>query len=134
MDSTIVAFDMDRCHMELKYPQALQTMTLANLRKVFVIMCTQGYRNTEAIRTTENYLVELIGDALEDWHKACKEFRDGYKDTTQFVLTLSATQRKAYEKNNKALLRVVSSKKKAYERCLKMFKYFTDAKAKYNVS
>lgn len=119
MDSTVVAFDVERCHMELKYPQALQTMTLANLRKVFVIMCTQGYRNTEAVRTTEKYIVELIAEALEAWHKASDDFRNGYKDTTMGVLSMSATQREAYEKNNKALLRVVASKKRPMSVVLK---------------
>lgn len=110
MDSTVVAFDMDRCHMELKYPQALQTMTLATLRKVFVIMCTQGYRNTEAICVTEQYINAFIADAKEEWHKASIKCQDGYRDASYMLL--SATQKAAYEKNNKALLREVSSKKK----------------------
>ncbi len=118
--------------MELKYPQALQTMTLATLRKVFVIMCTQGHRNTEAIRVTEQYINALIADAKEAWHKASVDYSNGYKDASYMLL--SATQKEAYEKNNKALHRVVLSKKKAYERCLKILKYFTDTKAKYNVS
>jgi len=132
MDSTVVAFDMDRCHMELKYPQALQTMTLANLKKVFVIMCKQGYRNTEAIRVTEQHIKALIAEAKEAWHKASVEYQNGYRDASYMLL--SATQKAAYEKSNNALHRAVLSKKKAYERCLKMLKYFTDTKEKYKVS
>ena len=133
MNNTVVVFDMDRCHMELNYPYALENMTLAKLKKVFAIMCTEGYRNTEAIRTTEKYIAGLIAEASDEWRKASDVYRDGYKDT-QFDLTLSATQRQRYERHNAALLRTVSNKKKAYERCLKMLNYFADTKAKYNVS
>ena len=132
MNNAVVAFDMDRCHMELKYPQALQNMTLANLKKVFVIMCTQGYRNTEAIRVTEQYINALIVEAKDAWHKASVEYQNGYKDTK--YASLSIAQKEAYEKSNKALLRAVSKKKQAYERCLKMLKYFTDTKVKYKIS
>lgn len=131
MDNITVAFDMDRCHMELNYPYALKTMTLANLKKVFVIMCTQGYRNTEAIRITEQYIQELIPEAKAEWHKASVDYQNGYRDT-KFV-ALSKWEKESIEKQNKKLLRVVASKKKAYERCLKMLDYFTNTKVKYGI-
>ena len=77
MDNTVVAFDMDRCHMELNYPYALLTLSLTKLKKVFEIMCKQGYRNTEAISTTDSYLEALIAEAKEEWHKASVEYQNG---------------------------------------------------------
>ena len=131
MDNTVVAFDMDRCHMELNYPYALLTLSLTKLKKVFEIMCKQGYRNTEAISTTDSYLEALIAEAKEEWHKASVEYQNGYKDTTFYGL--SATQKATYKKNNDKLLRVVVSKKKAYERMLKVSQNFADIKAKYHI-
>ena len=130
MDEITIAFDMDKCHMELHYPYVLKTMTLANLKKVFDIMCKQGWRNPEAISITDQYIRMFVAEANEDWHKASIKCQDEY-----ICADFEPDPRKkhAIESQNRKLLRVVANKKRSYERCLKILNYFTDAKVKYRI-
>ena len=132
MDNTVVVFDMDRCHMELNCPYFIQKMTLANLKKVFDLMCKQSWRNPEAIATTERYIQLCIEEARQEWHEASVKYQNEWVDV-KFHYEWTQNQKQCAERENKKLINAVKSKKRAHDRLLKIQTVFSEIKNKYSV-
>lgn len=132
MDNTVVAFDMDCCHIELNYPYALVHTPLNRIKKLLDIMCRQYWRNTEAIKKTEEYIRLCIEQAEADTKFAVKSYTDGYK-TTKFAYTLTAREKQHIERENKRLYNNAVSKKKAIDRMKKVQAAFNEIKDKYEI-
>lgn len=132
MDNTVVAFDMDRCHIELNYPYALVHTPLNKIKKLFDLMCRQHWRNTEAIKKTDEHIKLCIEQAEADTKVAVKSYTDGYKDT-KFAYTLTAREKQRIERENKRLYNNAVSKKKAIDRMKKVQATFYEIKDKYEI-
>ena len=132
MDSTVITFDMERCHIELNCPYFIQHMTLAKLKKVFELMCTQAWRNEQAIDTTGRYIELCITEAKSQWHEASSKYQNGYVDT-KFRYGLTKPQKQSIERENKKLLDAVKRTKTAYDRMVKVKDLFNATKQKFSV-
>lgn len=111
MDNTVVAFDMDRCHMELNYPYALMHIPVTKLKKLFNLMCCQAWRNETAIKTTEEYISLCITETESDAKAAVKRYADGYVDT-KFKYHLTKAEKQRIEKENRRLYNNAVRKKR----------------------
>ena len=101
---------MDRCHIELNYPQAF-SMTVKNLKKLFDLMCRQHWRNTEAIAKTAECLDIHVKEAQAEAVRAEIDYRDGYV-STKFKFDLTEADKKRIERENKRLYNNMLSKKR----------------------
>ena len=132
MDKTIIAFDMDRCHMELTLPHFIQKMSLDNLKKIFNIMCKQSWRNLEAIATVERYIPLCIEEASSAWREACVKYTNEWVDV-KFHYEWTQKQKQLAERKNKKLISAVKKAKRAHDRLLKVQVLFDDTKTKYSI-
>lgn len=132
MNNTVVAFDMDRCHIELNYPYALMHTPLNKLKKLFKLMCCQAWRNMDAIKKTDEYIRLCIEQAETDTKVAVKSYTDGYKDV-KYNYSLTDKEKKCIERENKRLYNNALRKKKAIDRMKEVQATFCGIKEKYEI-
>lgn len=105
----------------------LPTLPIKNLRKLFKLMWSRSYENTEAIQKTEDYLSEAVADAKTEWQKTSADYQNKWIFIDCHGYTIPKAKQ---QKINRPLIMAVKHAKANYNRLVKIQFIFQETKNK----
>ena len=129
MDNRITV-RVDRCVMQIDLYTFFTQLNLSKVKKIFLLIFQEPWRNEETISALDDYLPGLVAQAETQWFTTSETYSVGYVDIT-FRYDLTGQQKSRIVWQNKKLFSNVKTAKSKLERYSKILALYTDLKNKY---
>ena len=124
-----------RCRMYLHMPNAMEHMTITNLRKFFKQFGDEYLGNEESTRSFFSYIPEILEDLKDKWNEESLKFQKEYQDPKFDSSGNYISDKEMREKrrnHNKRLMNKVKAAKARYERFQKKVPKLKELQEQYS--